>query len=506
MLGGINAMNKNMKQICREIEQGNNLEMNLPQFFNRLVTLYEQYAEIKFTMLYYTFYENYLESDQVKTMEEEQLLLELNHIIQESVLSDFSGGKMENSVQRLDAARNEIINKMKILTAYTDILQIYEYVLNRIEYRFRDDLKEINNDEFAAEILRYIFDTKDNVIINSKIKEVIGQLPIRITKSKYFDLIRDSISIYNGADCSSLDSYIYMIKNGAMLYTQDGMDTAYPDLLALKKEFETIDYNNFTKENYHTFSNKLGVATSQINARVDFYYGLQEIVNNLYVMIITAPYAYMEGGYRLAGIEGEMKYLLYPTEQEKNLFKAIIAEINERFLTEEKMPISADIEAKLSYTEGKQEVLLEEFEALEPVLSDIRTSHNNMVESMMLGRLFQCLNTSQDLLGNSLFIELNKTEDYEVCQDEQLVINNNKVNEAYIIKVQDELLNQFSELFQNSSKNVCRAVMANTINKMPVFFQSTKDVMDYVKNSLEQCHDLAEKNACVNIIKTFWVK
>lgn len=481
-----------MKQICREISQGNNLEINLPQFFNRLVSLYEKYAEIRFTLHYYTFYEGYLDMNPNQTTEvEQQLLTEVNQIIQNSILSNFSGESMEKNIEKLDEVRNHIIKQMRILTANTDILQNYEYILNRIEYRFRDDLTEINNDEVAAEIVRYIFNSKDNVIINDRIKEVIGQLPIRITKSRYFELIRDSISIYKGADCSSLDSYVYMLKNGAMIYAPEGMDTTYPELLTLRKELESLDYKNMEKEEYLTFSLKIEKAASMINASVDFYYGLQEIVNHLYIMILAAPYAHMEGGYRLESIEGEMKYLLLPPEQEKDLSKSIITEINDHFLSNDKMSIADKIDEQLSYTEGMQESLSEEFEALEPILFDIKSSHINMVESLMLGRIFHCLNTAQNLMGSSLFIDLNQE------------LNNNKADEIYIAKVQEDLINQLSELFVNSSKNVHRAVIANTINKMPVFFQSTNEVMDYVKNSLEQCHDLEEKNACVDIIKTF---
>jgi len=503
MVGGISIMNKNMKQICKEIKKGDNLEVNLPQFFNRLVTLYEQYAKTKFTMLYYTFYESYMDTKLEKTTEVEKLLAEVNHIIQGTILAGFSGEKMENGVQRLDAVRNQIISQMRILTAYTDILQIYEYVLNRIEYRFSDDQVEINNDEFTAEVLQYIFDTKDNVIINDKIKDVIGQLPVRIARTKYFDLIRESISIYKGADRSSLDTYIYMLKTGSMLYAPEGMDTAYPDVRVLRKELECLDYNKMTKEEYYKFSTKIVETAAMINVSVDFYYGLQEIINHLYVMLITAPYAYMEGGYRMESMEGEMKYLLLPTEQEVNPYKLIIAEINKHFLTEEKTLLAEEIEEKLAYTEGKQEALSEEFESLEPVLSDIM-SHINMVESLMLGRIFHCLNTAQSLLGNSIFIELEQTENKESLQSEYTVQKNDKADEAYIAKVQKQLITQLSELFLNSSQNVCRAVMANTINKMPVFFQSQNDVMDYVKNSIEQCRDLAEKKACINIVKSFF--
>ncbi|MGB8454985.1 MAG: hypothetical protein WCD89_21980 [Anaerocolumna sp.] len=482
-------MNKNMKLICREIQTGVNLDFNIPQFFNRLVTLYEQYAELKFTMHYYTFYENYTDTGSVRNKEEESLLSEVNQIIKDILLSNFSGERMETGVKSLDGIRNRIISRMKILTAYTDIFQVYEYIFNRIENRYQEDIKEINDEEFVTQVMQYIFDTKDNVIINEKIKEVIGQLPVRLTKSRYFDLLKDSLSIYKGAERSSLEGYLYMIKTGAMIYEQEEMDTLYPDLFSLRKALESLDYKNITKEEYLSYSDQIDAAAFQINSSVDFYYGLQEFVNQLYVMLILSPYAYMEG-YRIEGLEGEMKFLLLPTEEDH--CKKLIEIINQHFLAEEKLPLGKETEDKLTYTEGRQELMSEEFESLESYFFDIKANHLKTVESLMLEKLFNCLNVSQNLLGSSLFVELDE------------IVNNQLVDEEYLTKIEENLILKLSGIFQKNSKYVNRAVMANTINKMPVFFQSTNDVRDYIKSTLEQCHDLAEKTACVNIIKSFY--
>lgn len=482
-------MNKNMKLICREIQNGENLDSNLPQFFNRLVTLYDQYAELKFTMHYYIFYENFLETSKERNKEEKDLLRGVNKIIKEVLEKGFSGVKMEKSVKQLDAIRRQIIDRMKILTAYTDIFQVFEYIFNRIEYKYRDDLTDIDDEEFVMEVMKYIFDSNDNVIINEKIKEVIGQLPVRMTRVRYLDLIDNSLNIYKGADRSVLDSFIYMLKTGAMLYEQEDMDTAYPELSELKKELEALNYKNLTNEEYVAFTEKIDAAAYMINSSVDFYYGLQECVNHLYVMLILAPYAYMDG-YRIEGMEGEMKFLLMPSDEE--VCKQLILDINQHFTARKKMPLEQEAEDKLRYTEGKQEMLAEEFGVLESYFFDIKSNHIKTVEELNLSELYNCLNTAQNLLGTSLFVEMDQ------------IINEQKVDEEYLNAVRDELLQKLTEKFKENSKYVNRAIMANTINKIPVFFDSTQDVADYIKGSLEQCRDLAEKIACVDIIKSFY--
>lgn len=97
-----------------------------------------------------------------------------------------------DAVDRIDALRNRIIAKMEILTAYTDIFQIYEYVLNRVEYRFSESEfgDEYYNDRFEKDIYRYITGDKDNTVINMKLSQIVGQVPMRLSKNKFYDMLR----------------------------------------------------------------------------------------------------------------------------------------------------------------------------------------------------------------------------------------------------------------------------------------------------------------------------
>jgi hypothetical protein len=480
-------MNKNMKTVCKEIKQGNNLEMNLPNYFNRLVTLYEEYATLNLTMNYYTYYENYLESTFVKSKDEKIVLDEVNTIIKEFVLSDFSGDRMEEGVQRVDKIRNFITKQMQILTSYTDIFLVYEYVLERIQYRYTDTIELVDDEEFATEIFNYIFAVQDNMIINDKIKEVLGELPVRMTKSKYFDLLRDSISIYKNGDRTSLDNYLYILETATSLYEVEGMEATYVNLFDAKNEFESLDYTNLSKEQFEIYAEKLKNVTIYMSDRVDFYYGLQEIVNYLYTILLVTPYAYMDGGYRLEGMEGNMKYLILPPGQNENICHEIISDINNLFHGESKD--LDDTEEKLSKLEGIGEKLWDEILILEPTLDDISISYEKVVNGLMLSPIYESLKISQNLLSNSLFIELNQEENDGIADDE------------YIKKVQDELISKLTELFNKSSKQVVRGIMACTLNKMPVFFNTSEEIINYIKNSLMQCSDKAEKMASIEIIK-----
>ncbi len=481
-------MNKHLRAVCADIEKGKELEKNLPVFINQLINLYSQYAEIKFTIHYYTFYEYFTETFP-SGFEEEELLMEFNRLLKEYFLDGEAGRKTEEGIARLNTLRNNCIKKMQVLTAYTDVFQVYEYVLNRIEYRFKEEMEELSEEEFIQKALAYIFDTQDNVVVNSKIKEVLGQLPIRMTKQKYFELLKSSLSLYKDGDMSSLESFLYMIRTCSMLYDTEEMKS-YPYLLNLREEFSKENYKDISQDRYEELTKLLEVSSVYINTRVDFYFGLQECINNMYVMLLSSPYIYMEGGYKLENLKGEMKYLILPQDMDK--LREIISEINTGFLKGELLPLDKKVEEKMSYTEGKQEILIEEVSKMEAYLPEIKGRYRDLIDSLMLGSVFNSVLLSEKLLSSSLFVDLDKLESKDM------------VGEEDIIKAQEEVLSELAGLFSQNERAVTRAVMANTLSKLPVFFKNQSEIKDFIESSLDQCQDKAEKTACIRIVQSFF--
>lgn len=480
-------MNKNMRTVCKEIKQGKNLESNLPNYFNRLVTLYEEYATLNLTMNYYTYYENYMEATSVKSKEEKNLLEEVNLLIKEYLLGDYSATKAKEGVEKIDKIRSEVMKHMQLLTTYTDIFLVYEYVLERMQYRFEESDMDIDEEAFAMEVFQYIFSVQDNMLINDNIKTLIGELPIRMTKNKYFDIVKDSISIYKNGDRSSLDNYVYILETASTIYEADGMNVLYQDLAGIKKEFEQLDYSNMNQEQFNLYVEKLKTVTLFITDKVDFYYGLQEVINFLYTSLLLTPYGYMEGGYKLENMTGSMQYLLLPVGQEDNVCRNIISEINKEFLGEGKELLES--EENLTKLEGIQEKVWDEILFIEATLDDIGATHEKKVEELLLLPLYHSLKTAQNLINNSIFIDLNKKEQEGIADDE------------YVKQVQDKLIEKLTVLFSNSNRLVIRGIMACTLNKMPVFFNSSEEILNYIKSAMEQCNDRAEKISSVEIIK-----
>jgi len=76
------------------------------------------------------------------------------------------------------------------------------------------------------------------------------------------------------------------------------------------------------------------------------------------------------------------------------------------------------------------------------------------------------------------------------------------VDEETVDKEYKKLTDKLSAAFDSGDRNLNRARMASVLSMLPVFFNSRKEVMDYVRNSLASCNNIHEKNVAIsNILK-----
>lgn len=467
-------MNMNLKNTYKKIINNHNLQENIPSFLNGVVGKYHTFSTVQLALLYYTYYEMYCDD---KDIWDEQLLKyskELNAIITETITTSKSGKELEEYVIQVDKLRGAIISKMDTITSYSDLIMIYEYALNRVEYRF-EDMGDIEDDqEFARKVLRFIFKSEDNVQINEIIKEVIGQLPIRITRQKYFDYFRDGLHELNGVQEDTLETYIYLIRSSATLNITDDIKDEYPKLWEKKEFLEKLDFKNITRKEYETAIDMVKDAALYLELISTTYYNLMEVINELYVILICSPYI---------GIGSHEDKI----QEEAGLY--IIRGINEAFIADKQEEPGEDILNKFEVLEGFLEKMNYDLMSFEDGISHINTDHRPLVESMMGEKLLNVLLLSKDLLSGSVFIDLKKKSN--------ALVDSKKI-QTEIDKLKEDLSNKFKD----SDRMIMRAIMANTINRLPVFFKDHTEVMNYVLYSLDKCRDIAEKYACMEIINS----
>lgn len=55
----------------------------------------------------------------------------------------------------------------------------------------------------------------DKVVINTRIQQFVAQLPVRMTKQRFYDILSNSFKIYKNGEKQSLIDFVEAIKEAA---------------------------------------------------------------------------------------------------------------------------------------------------------------------------------------------------------------------------------------------------------------------------------------------------
>ena len=129
-------MKKEAKILLTDISADRNREESVLKYQKLLAAALDNYATIKLSMNLFTMYEMFEEISLERREEIEGYIDEINLALRNVYVSDdksISNISLEDCVKSISDIRDSITARMKILTSYTDALQIYEYIINRIE-------------------------------------------------------------------------------------------------------------------------------------------------------------------------------------------------------------------------------------------------------------------------------------------------------------------------------------------------------------------------------------
>lgn len=448
-----------------------NLERSLPGLFEEAASANNNFAQVTFLMRLYGFYESIAEGERVLADETAEIWEIICRAVKENFFEGFDGEKREKTVRALIGLRRLITEKMQVLTAFTDRFSIYEYMLNRVELRFEDNLICPEDDLAAREILQYIFMEKDNLLVNTRIQQMLSQLPVRMSRGKFEDLVRAGFENYAGMDESAVEEFVYRIESAAGLYEPEGMEEYFPELTKGLAAMQKVDWKAIKQEDYQAAQELFLQATKQLEEITDQYYSLMELVNSLCAWLLNYPYASSESVARMQG------------------FLPLLGAICEKALSGEFSPIPEREASLMVKTEGVLEELGLKLQKLQGVISGFDEETEKIVAALMLEKQLACMKSSELLLGNSLFVDLEQKSGQKTADRECL----KTASDALV----EKLLAAFAA--QQTMQN--RAMIAAVLSQLPVFFNSQKEVMDYVRASLAGCHETAEKAAGIRLMR-----
>ena len=462
-------MTSRCKKIVTDIKLNKNIEDSLKTYANLLSANYNYYSTVKLCMNFYTLKETIMEKDD-KNSDVCKYFSVIENLINSSIVNRKKTD--EKDIEAINTIRNNVEYKMKILTAFTDGYEIFEYILNRIEAKVKDTVTDVDKEQLSAKMYQYTFCENDPVVINSKIQILMAQLPVRMTKNKFYDVISNTLSIYKGGEAASVDEFVDMLRMSALIDIPKGFDTEYPFLYRVYKDLEEADYKDMDLHTYEDLWTNLTDAADIIMKEVSSYMLMQEVINDLYTILLSVDDSY-DINSEFDGYNSSISVIKLSVANDD--LDSIFDELTDNFVA----------------IEGLQEHIYENVMILETAFEDIKCEHQKLLENIGFSERFDTLDTISKLVSTSLFVDLDNNTDKnaEIMADA-----------TYIEGVKSKLIADFTELFKDKSKLVVRSIMCKILASMPVFFNSQQEIKDYFDYVLESCNDESELCACNKLI------
>lgn len=461
----------NFTTIKNNIRTNKNLESTLDQL--AVNHQFNQYKVAVYDLLfnYITFLEMLDEEKINNHLEKDSNIQEVVESIT-SIVDNYKGLKsMIYDKEELMKIRNKIESDMKMLSYYTDEVETYEYIINRIEGKYSHDYYDLEEDQsFAGNLLQFIFETDENIVINEKIKLALSQLPIRLTKNKFYEYVENSLEIYKGAYTKDLNNFIDMLKGMAILGQE--YKGSYKEIWDDIEILRNTDYRNIEKPQ---FDNIVNIKTN-VADRIDKIYSIYtlgvSIINNLIELTYCDRLNLFEDKEDLKIVD-ELFYMI--KIKEKN--------------------ITADDELynSLERIEGVIESNLDEIERYAPVIEIANTKYNKLIEE------YGYLDTYENIKKLDY---LSSTSSYFADPEKlDLIDNDDRVDEFTLAKMKKEFIASIDEYLKSKSQEYRRAIMSRLFYFLPVTFKKPQEIHSYIINSLQQCTDINEKNASKELLR-----
>ncbi|HCA21626.1 MAG TPA: hypothetical protein DEO87_04540 [Lachnospiraceae bacterium] len=459
-------MKRETKNIIKDLKAGRNLGTNVRRYSEILSTAFTNYAAVKLSLNLFTLMEMIDELPSDRRAETNRMVATLRRTLTDG----FSGKAItDEDIAEVIKIREAVTARMKILTAYTDACSIYEYVLDR-KKPAEDPEAALDTAGIAENMYNYVFQENDKMLINSKIQTLIAELPVRMTKDRFFDIISNTLNIYRGGEKEAVNDFIEMIKTAAVLTLPEGFETEYPELFEIYDNLTKTDVKALDANGVNVLSGEIYRATEIINSYVTDQLMLIEIINDSLTVLFT--------------INNIDKSLL------NDKYDISVKIITETLAAEDIYKAAEGFDELFVSLEGIQEDAYETLATVESSLFDICDSYSEPIETEGLTEVFAKLNKADKLTSTSLFIDLDR--DIRVVSD--------AADEIFISDVKVDFEEAMRKKLDSLSIPVRRAVMAKVLSVLPVFFNNKEEIREYFNYALDKCSDKSELATSVDKI------
>ena len=131
-------MSSKIRNCVRDLENNKNPKELLPEYVKQYMQLNSKYARVKMMMEYYLFYETVSEGINPYIASVKDTAEQLYRIVDAFFEKELSKEEIKAYAAELLKLREGVVERMQVVTAYVDQFVVYEYILNRVQYRFED--------------------------------------------------------------------------------------------------------------------------------------------------------------------------------------------------------------------------------------------------------------------------------------------------------------------------------------------------------------------------------
>lgn len=440
-----------------------------------MMTAAGRYAYSRFVLNFTMYYESMadyfrlgIQNDDRISPAEKEMLDGLKRNNQELIALVCGFLRGETTVAKMHDFRCRILQDAEKTAAYIDCFGLYDYVLKRLEGRFEDEMPVMETDgEIVNEMMRFVISAEESMERNQRIKMLLAELPMRFTRNKFFSMIRQSLTVYEGADRQTLEQAIKALKREALLTLPQGMEEDHVQLYKNLKKLEEADYKNLDKDGFlrlqKVFEEARDILFNQSTDRMS----LMEMVNDLYVMCLAGPDMLMDS-------------------REKEELQSLVSMVAERMKKDDYSLSDEELEKHLVPLEGVQENYYDQWSRFEDANAEVFLGKNAPAQDK------ETAAKVLRLLSTSIYAPLEPEERPE----EEGILLSRKAVEVMCQPFCDEL----EKDWKKRPKCVVRAMMATLLSKLPMFFLTSDELREFLFGCLSSCTNAAEKSTCIEEI------
>ncbi len=461
----------NKKTLLKILKNNQNVSETMLQMLNNQRIHYLEFSLMNLTMNATTWLEMVNEPSYQEVLKKEALPFQVVGSIRETITKSLilhpSKEVAISHIKALLTYKEHLKSYVEVLIGYSDQLNAMEYMMNRKEARFKKVCMSIEEDEaFCGRLLQFIFKNDNHVLINEKIKQVIAQLPIRMTKNKFLDYIEQSLDRYKSGELKVFENYIQNIKDTIAPVQIHGYGQYFKEIFNRLEVLLKIDIESISKETYLFITEEILWIADKIKDSMSLYLLTVDLINDA------------------LGVLYSIKTLDETIEERPSICKGlkVLSLLQNQSISG--FTLNTELKAALHTLEGEFERILDNIKDYNECVSLCLNSHTKAIQQYNFEEIFNDIECLDLLQSSNQFALLDEEDSSNCCVDEIILAKAKRQMNAFI-----------KQQFDTKSRFMIRAIISSVLSLLPVFFKSPEEIYTYSTQALLNCRDKDEKQA-----------